>query len=114
MRLHQRMHAPDESGRYASEYAAIPLHSRHGAIRARYAAKGRYHGDRSRNVYPLSKAVPDKTIVPASREAVCAFMKQNTLRKVYLSLRDGVHEITVDAKLAERARLPIERMLAIV
>jgi len=56
---------------------------------------------------------PEKTIVPASREAVCAFMKQNTLRKVYLSLRDGVHEITVAPELAARARVPIERMLQI-
>jgi quinolinate synthase len=51
--------------------------------------------------------------VPASREAVCAFMKQNTLRKVYQSLRDGVHEITVAPDLAARARVPIERMLQI-
>ena len=66
------------------------------------------------NIYPLSKAAPDKTIVPASAEAVCAFMKQNTLRKLRNSLRDGVYEITVDADLAARARLPIERMLSIV
>ncbi len=65
------------------------------------------------NIYPLSKAAPDKTIVPASREAVCAFMKQNTLRKVYQSLRDNVHEIAVAPELAARARVPIERMLAI-
>lgn len=65
------------------------------------------------NIYPLSKAAPDKTIVPASREAVCAFMKQNTLRKVYHSLRDGVHEITVAPELASRGRVPIERMLQI-
>lgn len=66
------------------------------------------------NIYPLSKAAPEKTIVPASAEAVCAFMKQNTLRKLRNSLRDGVYEITVDAELAARARLPIERMLSIV
>jgi quinolinate synthase len=66
------------------------------------------------NIYPLSKAAPEKTIVPASAEAVCAFMKQNTLRKLRDSLRDGVHEIKVDAELAARARLPIERMLSIV
>ena len=66
------------------------------------------------NIYPLSKAVPEKKVVAASREAVCAFMKQNTLRKVYLSLRDGVHEITVDPELAARARKPIERMLSII
>jgi len=66
------------------------------------------------NIYPLSKAAPGKTIVPANAEAVCAFMKQNTLRKLRNSLRDGVYEITVDADLAARARLPIERMLSIV
>ena len=66
------------------------------------------------NIYPLSKAAPDKTVIPASPEAICAYMKQNTLRKLYLSLRDGVHEITVDQELAARARLPIERMLSIV
>jgi len=66
------------------------------------------------NIYPLSKAAPGKKIVPASAEAVCAFMKQNTLRKLRDSLRDGVHEIKVDAELAARARLPIERMLSIL
>jgi quinolinate synthase len=66
------------------------------------------------NIYPLSKASPDKTIVPASPEAVCAYMKQNTFRKVYFSLRDNVHEISVDPDLAARARLPIERMLTIL
>ena len=66
------------------------------------------------NIYPLSKAAPGKTVIPANPEAVCAFMKQNTFRKLYLSLRDGVHEITVDPELAARARLPIERMLSIL
>ncbi|OHA09987.1 MAG: hypothetical protein A3H69_03755 [Candidatus Sungbacteria bacterium RIFCSPLOWO2_02_FULL_47_9] len=65
------------------------------------------------NAYPMSKAVPGKIIIPASREARCAFMKQNTLRNLYLSLRDMKHEITVDKELARRSRLPIERMLAI-
>jgi quinolinate synthase len=66
------------------------------------------------NIHPLSKAAPGKSIVAANPEAVCAYMKQNTLRKLYFSLRDGVHEIEVDPELAARARLPIERMLAIV
>ncbi|MET0503428.1 MAG: quinolinate synthase NadA [Candidatus Binatia bacterium] len=66
------------------------------------------------NIYPLSKAAPGKTIVPASPEAVCAYMKQNTFRKIYLSLRDGIHEITVDPDLRVRARIPIERMLSIL
>jgi quinolinate synthase len=41
-------------------------------------------------------------------------MKQNTFRKLYLSLRDNAHEITVDPNVAARARLPIERMLSIL
>lgn len=66
------------------------------------------------NLYPLSKAVPNKTFIPANPEAVCAFMKQNTLRNLYESLRDMKYEITVDPELAEKARKPIERMLEIV
>src|SRR3989338_567197 len=66
------------------------------------------------NLYPLSRAVPDKKFVPASREAVCAFMKQNTLRNLYLSLRDMKHEVTVDPELAAKALRPIKRMLDIV
>ena len=66
------------------------------------------------NIHPLSKAAPGKTVIPASPEAICAYMKQNTFRKLYLSLRDNVHEIKVDPVLAARARLPIERMLSIV
>ncbi len=65
------------------------------------------------NLYPLSKAVPNKTFIPANPDAVCAYMKQNTLRNLYESLRDMKHKITVDPELAEKARKPIERMLAI-
>jgi len=66
------------------------------------------------NAYPVSKAAPGKTIIPASREARCAFMKQNTLKNLYEALRDEKYVITVDPKLAKRARKPIERMLDIV
>lgn len=66
------------------------------------------------NLYPLSKAVPSKTFIPANPDAVCSFMKQNTLRNLYESLRDLKYEITVDPELAERAYVPIERMLRIV
>ncbi len=40
-------------------------------------------------------------------------MKLTTLEKVRDSLRDGKHRITVEPELAERARLAIERMVAI-
>lgn len=66
------------------------------------------------NLYPLSMAVPGKTFIPANPNAVCEYMKQNTLRNLYESLRDLKYEITVDPDLAEKARIPIERMLEIV
>ncbi len=65
------------------------------------------------NIHPMQKAVPGKTFIPASREAVCAFMKQNTLEKLYVSLRDEKHVITVDPQLAARAWDPIQKMLEI-
>lgn len=65
------------------------------------------------NIYPMSIAAPDKEFIPANPDARCAFMEQNTLRNLYKSLLFMKHEITVDPELAERARTPIERMLAI-
>ena len=43
----------------------------------------------------------------------CSYMKLNTLEKLYKCLRDETPEIIVDEQLAERARRPIERMLAL-
>ncbi len=69
-------------------------------------------------LHAMNKAAPDKTFIPAPPEANCAcndcpFMKKNTLEKVYLSLRDLQPRIEMPAALIERARLPIERMLAL-
>ena len=44
---------------------------------------------------------------------VCRFMKMITLEKVRDSLRDDVYRVEVPAGIAQRARLPIERMIAI-
>lgn len=66
------------------------------------------------NMHPIRKAVPGKIIIPANPDAMCAFMKQNTLKNLYEALRDEKHVVTVHPDLAERARLPIERMLDIV
>jgi len=41
-------------------------------------------------------------------------MKMITLTKTRDALRDGVHEVRVPPAIADRARLPIERMVAIV
>jgi quinolinate synthase len=40
-------------------------------------------------------------------------MKMITLEKLRDSLRDGTHEVTVPKEIADRARLAIERMVAI-
>jgi quinolinate synthase len=64
-------------------------------------------------LYPLSQAAPDVTFIPANAEASCRYMKMITLEKLRDSLRDMTGEVKVPANLAERARLPIERMVSI-
>src|SRR5947209_11726366 len=66
-------------------------------------------------LYPLQEANPDKQFVAANRQAVCPYMKMITLPKLRDALRDGGERYTVkvDRDLAERARVPIERMVAI-
>jgi quinolinate synthase len=44
---------------------------------------------------------------------VCRFMKMITLPKLRDSLREMKHEVKVPPEIAERARVPIERMVAI-
>src|SRR4051794_26857355 len=64
-------------------------------------------------LHPLAAENPDKTFVPANRAAVCQFMKMITLPKLRDALRDGEPVVKVDPAVAERARVPIERMVAI-
>ncbi|HEV2772454.1 MAG TPA: quinolinate synthase NadA [Thermoleophilaceae bacterium] len=66
-------------------------------------------------LHPLAAENPDKRFVPANREAVCAYMKMITLPKLRDALRDGGERYTVHVapEIAERARVPIERMVAI-
>jgi quinolinate synthase len=64
-------------------------------------------------LYPLREAAPDVEFIAANEAAHCRFMKMITLPKLRDALRDGVHEVRVPAEIAERARLPIERMVAI-
>jgi quinolinate synthase len=64
-------------------------------------------------LHQLRIAAPDVEFVPANAEASCVFMKMITLTKLRDALRDGVHEVRVPPAIAERARVPIERMVAI-
>ena len=64
-------------------------------------------------LHRLELKAPDKRFVPVNREAICQYMKLTTLEKVRDSLRLGVHEIDVPVETAARARLALERMIAI-
>ncbi len=64
-------------------------------------------------LHPLEQENPGKTFIPANRAAVCRYMKMITLPKLRDALRDLEPRVSVPPELAERARVPIERMVAI-
>jgi len=64
-------------------------------------------------LYPLQMAAPDVHFIAANPEASCRYMKMITLPKLRDSLRDVKHEVRVPEDVAARARVPIERMVAI-
>ena len=64
-------------------------------------------------LHRMEQESPDKRFIPANSAAVCRYMKMITLPKLRDSLRDMKHEVRVAPDVAERARLPIERMVAI-
>ena len=64
-------------------------------------------------LYPLQQAAPQANLVEANRMAFCRYMKMITLPKLRDSLRDMRFEVKVPEEVAERARVPIERMVAI-
>ena len=64
-------------------------------------------------LYPLEQENPGKRFIPANRKAACKYMKMITLPKLRDALRDLAPQVKVDPVLAERARVPIDRMVAI-
>jgi len=70
-------------------------------------------------LHEMQKRAPHKSFIPAPVEddtcacSECAFMKLNTLEKLYLCLEHELPEILLEENLMRRARLPIERMLEI-
>jgi quinolinate synthase len=64
-------------------------------------------------LYPLRMAAPDIDFIPANAEASCVYMKMITLPKLRDSLREMKFEVRVPPDVAERARVPIDRMVAI-
>ena len=64
-------------------------------------------------LHPLRRAAPGVDFVAANEAAHCRFMKMITLPKLRDALRDDVHEVKVPAAIAQRARIPIQRMVSI-
>jgi quinolinate synthase len=66
----------------------------------------------------MKKRAPEKTFLPLPPEENCAcnqcpYMRKNTLEKVYLALRDLSPRIELSPEIIEKARIPIDRMLAL-
>ena len=64
-------------------------------------------------LYPLALAAPQADLIAANRMALCKYMKMITLPKLRDCLRDLTGEVKVPEEIAARARIPIERMVAI-
>jgi quinolinate synthase len=64
-------------------------------------------------IHRLQREAPGKRFEPVREDAVCKYMKMITLHKLRDALRDGVHRVTVEPAIAERARGAIERMVSI-
>jgi quinolinate synthase len=84
------------------------------------AADGRARGAREAVVatetgmlYPLQMAAPDVNFIAANPEASCMYMKMITLPKLRDSVREMQYEVRVAEDVAARARVPIDRMVAI-
>jgi quinolinate synthase len=64
-------------------------------------------------LYRMRKENPEKEFTPIKPDALCKYMKKITLEKVYDSLRQDIYEVKVPKYTADKARLAIDRMLAI-
>ncbi len=64
-------------------------------------------------LYRMQKENPTKSFIPINEKAVCKYMKKISIEKVYNSLINNVYEVKVPKEIASKARIPIERMLAI-
>ncbi|NWF89625.1 MAG: quinolinate synthase NadA [Ignavibacteriaceae bacterium] len=67
-------------------------------------------------IHQMKKSSPHKNFIPAPPDNNCScnecpFMKLNTLEKLYLCMKNGKPEITMNEELLKKALIPIERML---
>ncbi|HHC79571.1 MAG TPA: quinolinate synthase NadA [Flavobacteriia bacterium] len=71
-------------------------------------------------LYKMQQEVPGTELIPAPAKedntcacSECAFMKVNTLEKLYTCLRDESPQINVSDEIRKKALIPIQRMLAL-
>jgi quinolinate synthase len=64
-------------------------------------------------LHGLRQASPETEFIPANEQAACTYMKMITLPKLRDALRDLTGVVNVPAEIAEKARIPIERMVSI-
>jgi len=64
-------------------------------------------------IHRLEKQNPKKNFAPLRDDMVCQFMKMITLPKLLNSLINLEFEVKVPKEIADKARVPIERMFAV-
>lgn len=64
-------------------------------------------------LHRMNKQKPESEFYPMSEDSVCEYMKMITLEKLLNTLKYDQYEVKVQEDLAEKARLPIKRMLEI-
>ena len=64
-------------------------------------------------IHQLKKQNPEKNFAPLRDDMVCQFMKMITLPKLLNSLVNLEFEVKVPKEIADKARIPIERMFQI-
>jgi len=62
-------------------------------------------------LHRLRALYPDRAFAPAARGAVCPNMKRTTLDKAIAALDEGLNEIVVPPRIAERALAAVQRMM---
>jgi len=65
-------------------------------------------------LHRMKKLKPQSEFIPMSENSVCEYMKMITLEKLLNTLKHGQYEVKVPENIAEKARIPINRMLEIV
>ncbi len=64
-------------------------------------------------IYRMEKENPGKQFFAANEDSVCDYMKMITLENLRDALKYDQHEVKVPVELAQKALIPIERMLQV-